>query len=163
MQHFVVLFYILSFALGFSVILVCFFLWLKNRNRMLKFFLLCSVSFTLILIEQMITAYALANIMESRALETVLRLVSAAGCGLLIYSLTLLTQMVLNRDIPATRRIYAAVFSVIPILAAVIFFITAARIVLLIANALFFSILLFNIIFLFVHINRVQIKMIVKG
>jgi len=163
MQHFIVLFYILSFTLGFSMILVCFFLWLKNRDRMLKFFLLCSVSFTLILIEQMITAYALANIVESHTLETVLRFISAAGCSLLIYSFTLLIQMVLNRDISSRLRSYAAGFSLAPIMATIVFFITGARIVLLIANTLFFLILLSNIIFLFVHIHHVRIKVIVKG
>ena len=145
------------------MILVCFFLWLKNRNKMLKLFLICSISFTLILIEQMITAYALANIVESHALETALRFVSAAGCGLMIYSLTLLVRMVLNRDISGRLRYYAAGLSLAPVMAAIVFSVTGARIALLIESAVFFSIILFNIIFLFVHIHRVQIKMIIKG
>ncbi len=163
MEHFIILFYILSFTLGFSVILIVFFLWLKNRDKLLHMFLLCAVSLTLILIEQMITAYALTNFIESSAMKTILRFTSAAGCSLLIYAFTRLAVMLIERDISGRLKAGLVVYSLIPVAAALVYSFTGAHVALWTSSALFFLNILYNVVALLVHLNRIKISRIRSG
>lgn len=163
MGHLIFLFYILSFTLGFSVILISFLLWLKNRNKMLKLFVLCALSLTLILTEQMITAYALTNVVESSALKMLLRFVSAAGCSLLIYSLTQLVRMLIDKQISGRLLSGLIVYSLLPVAATLLYTIAGMQIVIWMASALLFLSILYNAVTLLVHLNRIHFGMIRGG
>ncbi len=163
MEHLIVLFYILSFTLGFSVILILLFLWIKNRPKILKLFLLCAVALTLILIEQMVTAYALTNAVESSLLKTLLRFVSAAGCSLLIYSFTSLTYTLLEKDMSTNVFSILVGYSMIPVLVSVMFDITGVQVILWLGSALFFANILYNTLMLLVHLSQIRFSMIRNG
>ncbi len=159
MKHFIILFYFISFTVGFAMIFLGFFVWLRNRQQMLKLFLLSAAALTLILLEQMITAYVLANVVKSSSLGPVLRYVSAFGCGLLVYSLTLLVRMLTGKAI--TKRIvrYVAAWSLLPPLAAAVFHIVNQQFVLSIASAAFFFNILYNLALLLLNSNRLTVKL----
>ena len=163
MEHLIVLFYILSFTLGFSVILIVFFLWLRNRNSVLKQFLLFAVSLTLILIEQMVTAYVFTNAPESVALTTIMRFVSAAGCSLLIYSFTRLVRMLLEREMSAVFLRGLAAYSLVPVVATVVYSFKDVQFVLWMASTLLFLSILYNTVTVLVHNQRIITRMIRSG
>lgn len=88
MKHFLILLYFIIFTIGFSLIILGLFIWLKNKQEALKYFIMSAFALTLILFEQMITTYNIANIIESNPLDIVIRYISTIGCGLMIYALT---------------------------------------------------------------------------
>lgn len=163
MEHVVVFLYILSMTLGFSVVLIAFVLWLKNKNTVLKQFLLFAASLTLILIEQMISAYAIANEAESGIMATVMRFVSAAGCSLLIYSYTRLVRMLLGREISAASLRGLAGYALVPCVAAVFYSFTGATIVLWVSSALLFLNILYNTVTLLLHSQHIHSDIIRTG
>ncbi len=165
MKHLIVFFYFISFTVGFSFLLLGMFLWFKNKLEKLKLFIFCSFALTLILIEQMITAYDIVNAVENQSLNIVIRNISAIGCGLMIYSLTKL--IILFLEIPRTRKIEVLLVSgsLFPIILINLYHLTGFQLLLRIANTEFFGIILYDIILLSVSFDKIEnlfIKLWVK-
>jgi len=156
MRHFIILFYFISFTTGFSFIILGLFLWLKNKQEMLKHFIISAISLTLILLEQMVTAYDTVNAIESNILDIIIRYISTIGCGLMIYSLPKLIVMLTGIIITKKQELFLKIFSALPLIMITLYYITNNQMIVRATNILFFGTVLYNIIVLIGNIEKIE-------
>ena len=156
MRHGIVFFYFFTFALGFALIILGSFLHLRHRRRPLRLFLLFAVSLTLILLEQMVTAYDIVNSAGNPLLARALFYLSALGCSLLFYSFTALVRVLMGKGGSPVARWPLAVLSAVPLFASLLSHLLHSRAMLWVANGFFFAAVLYNGIALAVNLQRVD-------
>jgi DNA-binding CsgD family transcriptional regulator len=159
-KHLIIAFYLISNILGGSFLLLALIGWLKSRRREMKYLLLSVVALTLILLEQMVTAYEIVNFIESKGLYFVFTGVSAIGCGLMIYSLTRLVKLLMKKTL--SRKIYLVIISasVLPLLLTLLYFITMERVLIWIAEAILFGFILHNILDMLMNMDRIESEIV---
>lgn len=156
MKHFIIFLYFISFTTGFSLILLGFFLWLKNKQKMLLYFIITAFSLTLILFEQAISAYDTVNAIQNSRMDILLRYVSTLGCSLMIYSLTMMIVGVACIEITRRRNWFLRIYSVLPLLAVTVYYTTDLLIVLRISSILYFTSILFNMVILVSNLDQIE-------
>lgn len=159
-KHLIIAFYLVSNILGGSFLLLTLIGWLKSRRREMKYLLLSVVALTLILLEQMVTAYEIVNFIESKGLYFVFTGISAVGCGLMIYSLTRLVKLMMKKTL--SRKIYLLIISasVLPLLLTLLYFITMERVLIWIAEAILFGFILHNILDMLMNMDRIESEIV---
>lgn len=156
MEQFIILFYFIVFTTGFSLIILGFFLWLKNKQEMLKYFMASAFSLTLILLEQMVTAYDTVNVIKSNSLNIIIGYVSTIGCGLMIYALTKLIGIITGRIITKKKEWCLILFSVLPLMMMTLYYITGNQMIVRATSVLFFGTVLYNILVLVGNIDKIK-------
>lgn len=156
MGHLIIYLYFSVFIIGFSLIFLGFFIWLTNRQDKLKYFMLTVLSITLILLEQVITAYDTVNGIENTLLNIILRYISTFGCILMIYALTKLVIKLLDIKNTKRRSWLLRLYSTLPFFGVTIYYISNNILFLRITSVLFFLLLLFNTLFLLKNIDRID-------
>jgi len=156
MKHLIILFYIISFTIGFSFLLLGFFIWLKNKQEILKFYIISAFSLTLILLEQTITSYDTINIIESNNLDIFTRYISTLGCGLMIYAMTKLVMILTGIILTKKSELLLIAFSILPLITISLYYLTNNQIIIRVTSILFFGSVLYNIIVLVGNINKID-------
>lgn len=87
MKHLFFFFHIISFLAGFICAGFALFIYKIKKDERVKYFLLVLLAYMLILLEQTITSYSLANSINNSNLSFLTGLTSALGCALTIYYL----------------------------------------------------------------------------
>lgn len=146
MKHFVFLFYIISFLVGFLAIFLAIDSYSKNKNAIVKYYIYMSLSFTFILLEQTITTYKLVNIFDNVVLSCILRIISTMGCGFLIYTLPLFIHNVNNTAFTEKKRSFFGVLGCIPVASILVFYTTSYKnIIISVNNAILFTVMAYCI------------------
>lgn len=165
MKHLIILLYFISFTIGFSTIFLGFFIWLRNKQKPLSYFILFTLSLTLILLEQTITAYETVNVIESRMVDVFIRYVSYLSCGLMIYTLTKLTALLTNTTITKARELLSRVISILPPITLTFYYIMDRQIIITAMSILFYGVILYNLLVLAVKLDKIdniKIKAVLK-
>lgn len=156
MKHIIILLYFISFTTGFSLLFLGSFIWLRNKQKTLKYFIFLALSLTLILLEQTITAYETANIIESQIFDIFIRYISYFSCGLMIYTLTKLTRMLTNIITTQKEELLLRVLSILPPITLTLHYITDKQIIITAMSVLFYGVILYNIFVLVGNLDKVD-------
>lgn len=156
MKHFLILFYFIVFTIGFSLIILGLFIWLKNKQETLKYFIMSAFALTLILFEQMVTAYNIANMIESNPLDIIIRYISTIGCGLMIYALTRLIWLIRGAINTKKKEWGLILFSLLPLIMMTLYYVTDNLVMVRVAGFLFFGTVLYNTIILIGNIEKIE-------
>lgn len=159
-KHLIIVLYVISYTLGFSFLILGFFGWLKYRKETIKYLLICAASLTLILIEQMVTAYDTINIVESRSIYIIITFLSAVGCGLMIYALTKLNKLVTRRTLSKKIILLLITASVLPVILTALYLVLKERIIVWTAGSILFGFILYNVLDLLTNMDRIENKVI---
>lgn len=156
MKHFLMLFYFIVFTTGFALIILGLFIWLKNKQEALKYFIISAFALTLILFEQMVTAYNIVNMIQSNPLDITIRYISTIGCGLMIYALTKLIWIIRGTRSTKKKEWGLILFSVLPLIMMTLYYITDNLVMVRVAGFLFFGTVLYNMIVLIGNIEKIE-------
>ena len=138
------------------MIFLGFFIWLSNKQKTLKYFIFLTLSLTLILLEQTITAYETVNIVESQMFDVFIRYISYFSCGLMIYTLTKLTRMLTNIITTKKGELLLRLLSILPPITLTLHIITNKQIIITAMSILFYGVILYNIFVLVGNLDKVN-------
>ncbi len=155
-KHLIIAFYAISNIIGGSFLLLTLIGWLRSRRKEMKYLLLSAVALTLILLEQMVTAYEIVNLLESKSLYVIFTGISAAGCGLMVYSLTRLTKLLTKKALSWKICLLLITASILPLLLTVLYFISMERVLIWIAETILFGFVLHNILDMLMNMDRID-------
>lgn len=156
MKHIIIFLYFISFTTGFSLIFLGFFIWLRNKQKTLKYFIFLTLSLTLILLEQTITAYETVNVIENKMLDIFIRYISYFSCGLMIYTLTKLTRMLTNIISTKKGEMLLILLSILPPIMLILHYITNKQIIITAMSVLFYGVILYNILVLIRDLDKID-------
>ncbi len=154
-KHLIIAFYAISNIIGGSFLLLALIGWLRSRRKEMKYLLLSAGALTLILLEQMVTAYEIVNLLESKSLYVIFTGISAAGCGLMVYSLTRLTKLLTKKALSWKICLLLITASILPLLLTVLYFISMERVLIWIAETILFGFVLHNILDMLMNMDRI--------
>jgi DNA-binding CsgD family transcriptional regulator len=156
MKHIIILLYFISFTSGFSLVFLGFFIWLRNKQKTLKYFIFLTLSLTLILLEQTITAYETVNLIENKILDIFIRYISYFSCGLMIYTLTKLIRILTNVITTKKGELLLILLSILPPITLILHYITNKQIIITAMSVLFYGVILYNIFILVGNLDKIH-------
>lgn len=72
MKHFIFLFHILSFLVGFTAIILSIIVYIKYKTQIIKHYIYFIIALTIILLEQTLSSYKIINLVDSLGLNLIL-------------------------------------------------------------------------------------------
>lgn len=157
MKHFIFLFHMITFLVGFVGIISALFAYIKYPIKLIKYYIIFIVALTIILLEQTIISYEMINIVEFFWLNVLLNSGEYVSSGLIIYFLPLfvheLTKSVWTKK---KRSIFIGLVVLQAILWAMHYLTLYKKLLTLLASSLLFLVIIYCIVFLVIRFNTIK-------
>lgn len=157
MKHFIFLFHILSFLVGFTAIILSIIAYIKYKSKIIKHYTYFIVALTTILLEQTLSSYKLINVVDSFGLNIILNIVSYLSAGFIIYFLPLLSHEFVEKEWTSRKKTFFEVAAFFPICLLISYYLMSYKnVIVILSSGILFLTILYCIVFLCLNLKDIK-------
>lgn len=157
MKHFIFLFHILSFLIGFTAIILSIIAYIKYKTQIIKHYIYFIIALTIILLEQTLSSYKIINLVDFPGLNIILNIVSYLSAGFIIYFLPLLSHEFIKKEWTSRKKTFFEVAAFIPVCSLIAYYLmTYKKVIVILSSGLLFSTILYCLVFLYLNLKNIK-------
>lgn len=159
MKHFVFFFYVLSFLIGFTGIVLSYFAYIKYKTKLIKHYLIFMAALTTLLMEQTLTSYKIINQVQSFSLNIVLNMISYLAAGVIIYFLPLFAHEFIEKEWTSKKKIFFKTGACLPSCLLLIYYISSyKKPMVILSGGILFSAIFYSLIFIYLSYKHIKLE-----
>lgn len=156
MKHFIFLFHLLSFFMGFMSIQLAVTAYIKFKKQVIRDYIFFIAALTMILVQQTFVSYEIINLVEPSLLNNVLNAAEYLASSCIIFFLPRFAHQLMQKEWKKTQDYLFKIAAFFPVGALILYHLSGTKIkAAVLSSSLLFLVIVYGIIFLFVHVESI--------
>lgn len=158
MKHFIFLFHIISFLVGFTGIILSNLAYVKFKTKIIKFYSIFMISLTIILLEQTFISYEIINLLDYFWLNVILNMVEYLAVGVMIYFLPLFIHEFAEFQWTSKKKAFFQTTALFPICSLFLYYaLPYKRVVTILSSSVLFLVIVYCLGLSIINFRKIKV------
>lgn len=157
MKHFVFLYHIISFLVGFTGIILANIAYIKYKTKVIKYYSIFMIALTIILLEQTFTSYEIINLLDYLWLNVILNMVEYLAAGFMIYFLPLFIHEFAEFEWTSKKKAFFQAAALFPVCSLFLYYLLSyKKLITILASSVLFLVIVYCIGLLTINFQKIK-------